>query len=196
MPFGRFLVSWNKVSGKPEDAFTNTLYFNITQESPIDPPDWQQLCTDLAAVYRSAGANFVRGRELQVRAYDMADAKPRPLKAIATSAPVGTAPTAPAQVAVALSYYADRNLPRQRGRIYTGPWTCTSELVDTATINALVSLANGFFNLGGVNVDWSLYSPTTGEHTRINHGWVDNSWDIIRSRKVDATLRTTFSGDG
>lgn len=197
MAFGRFLVSWKADSDLPENTFTNTLYFNISGSGPLNPAQWDTLCADLHTLYTDyTKPSFTGGRRVTVKAYDMADAEPRPIKGQYTEPAAGTLPAGAPQVALCLSYYADRNLPRQRGRIYTGPWANSQINPSQATIDSLITLANGFLNLGGVDVDWSLYSPTTGDHTRINHGWVDNSWDIIRSRKFKATARTTFSGDG
>lgn len=194
MALGRFLVSYKNVSVPDEDEFTNTLYFNITPDGPID---WQDLVDDLAAIYRAK--YWLNTRQLTVRAYDMGDAEPRPPKATKVLAATGTAQSFVPQVALCLSYYADRNLPRQRGRIYVGPFgggAITLGRPSPTQMSDVLALATEFSNLGGINVDWSLYSPTTGSNTRISNAWVDNSWDIIRSRKLPGTSRITWSGDG
>lgn len=187
------LCAWKTSTAPAKDVFTNTLYFNVTT-GPIDPVGYQALVDDLHAIY--AARTFVKGRTLDVRAYDMSDAEPRPIKARKVAPVTGTAPNGPPQVALALSYYADRNLPRQRGRIFCGPWTADAQFPAASQTAELITLANALAGLGGLNVDWSLYSPTNGTNTRINHGWVDNSWDIIRSRKTLATIRTTYDING
>lgn len=192
MPLVRMLVSWNGDSDPPKYVFTNTLYFNVS--GSVDDPDYPDLCADLAQIYREQ--LFTGGRVITVRAYDMADAKPREPKATATS-PVGSTsrPAGAPQVALCLSYYADRNLPRSRGRIYTGPWS-SDERPTIQRMQGLITLGQGLAGLGGLNVDWSLYSPRTGDHTRISNIWVDNSWDIIRGRKIDGTLRQQATING
>lgn len=177
------LVTWRDTTDVNDDGFTNTLYFNVS--GSIDPPDYTALTNDLATIYRAQG--FTGGREVRVVAYDMADAKPRVQRAVKTVASSGTKPQGPGQVALCLSYYCDRNLPRQRGRLYTGPYTCNIERPSLPVRTTLLNLTDALAGLGGLNVDWSLYSPTTGEHTRISNTWVDDSWDIIRSRKLPGT---------
>jgi hypothetical protein len=197
MPLVRMLVAWkNSEATVAKNVMTNTLYFNVSGQVGQDP-DYTSLVNDLWTII--SGHRWVAGRYLDVRAYSMDDPEPRPIKARKVATVSGSQAQGPHQLALALSYYADRNLPRQRGRIFTGPWLPNSTGGEFATADQqqeVLTLAGQLAGLGGVNVDWSLYSPTTGDHTRINHAWVDNSWDIIRSRKLDGTNRVTWSGDG
>lgn len=188
----RMLVSWGGASVKVADWMSNTLYFNVS--GSIDDPDYQDLANQVRDVYKAT--TWCSGMKIEVRAYDMADAKPRPERAFSTVQNTGTIRTGPHQVAVALSYYADRNLPRQRGRIFTGPWSSTSDLLDSGGMGFLITFGQALAGVGGLNVDWSLYSPTNGTHTRISNIWVDNSWDVIRSRKLPATARQTATING
>lgn len=175
------------------EAIDNTLYFNVS--GSVEEPDYTALVNDLGAIW--AARPWSAGRFLDIRAYNMDDAKPRPIKARYTVSVAGTRLTGPGQVALALSYYADRNLPRQRGRIFVGPWTTTSDTAQTSQVNAVMALPPLLAGLGGLNVDWSLWSPTNQTATRINHAWCDNSWDIIRSRKIPASgPRATWTGNG
>lgn len=188
MPFARMLVSWKNLGDPGEDLYSNTLYFNVS--GSIDPPDYATLANDLAVIY---GARpWTKGRQITVRAYDMADPEPRPPKAIKVQAPIGSIPSYIPQVALCLSYYADRNLPRQRGRIYTGPYG-TSNAVGRPTTDQmadLITFGQALAGLGGLNVDWSLWSPTNQQHTRLSRIWVDNSFDVIRSRQLPGTARS------
>jgi hypothetical protein len=195
MPFARAIVASRPSAMSPgKDAIVNTLYFNISSLGPDPGADWNDLCSDLYDTW--AIRQWAVGSYLDVRLYDMADAEPRAPKARRTGNVEGTRPAGVPQVALALSYYADRNLPRQRGRIFLGPWSTGSERPTIQQQNGALSLCSGLADLGGVNVDWSLWSPTTQTHTRISNAWVDNSWDIIRSRKIVGTSRVTWSGDG
>lgn len=195
MPFARFLVSYRDLTNPSEDAYTNTLYFNISSP-PVGGPDYNQLCQDIATLYGSQ--SWTGSRTITVTAYDMDDAKPRPVKGKYTRAATGSGVSiSVSQVALCLSYYADRNLPRQRGRIYTGPWgSVAGGRPTTATMTAVKDFGIALGDIGGLNVDWSLYSPTNGTHTRINNVWVDNSWDVIRSRKWPTTARVTGTLNG
>jgi len=188
------LVSWHRAAAPAEDTFTNTLYFNVSPVTPIDPTGYQALVDDLAAIY--AARTFTNGRDIEVRAYDMDDAMPRPEKAYKKIAGTGSAPQGPGQVALCLSYYADRNLPSQRGRIYIGPWETPALMPTTPQLTSLQTLANALAGLGGANVDWSLFSPKKQTHTRLTNWWVDDSWDILRSRKLDAVGRISGTING
>lgn len=195
MTFVRMIVSWKRPTDDPKDVFSNTLYFNVSNPGILDPTDYQKLVDDLWTIYSIR--SWTGGRQIDVRAYDMADAKPRAIKArhVETSG-VSQAPDGAPQVALCLSYYADRNLPRQRGRIYLGPFSGPATRPTNTLVDQIADFSSALGGLGGVNVDWSLYSPTTGQHTRINHAWCDNSWDIIRSRKIARTYRADRTLNG
>lgn len=185
MPFTRALVSWRQVSNINEDAMTNTLYFNVS--GSVDDPDYADLASDLAEIYGAESWTF--GREITVRFYDMADPEPRAPKAVHVRTATGTVQSAwVPQAALALSYFADRNLPRQRGRIFTGPYTGGTNGQPSGTQrNDLLDFGEAIAGLGGLNVDWSLWSPTTQTHTRLSKIRVDDSFDVIRSRKRPTT---------
>lgn len=193
MTFARVIVSSNvAISSPARDAIVNTLYFNFTE---VGDPNYSGFLNDFAAAWEMG--IWASGRYMDYRIYDMGDDEPRPPKARVTRQVAGGVQGGPRQVALCLSYYADRNLPRQRGRIYLGPWTTGSASASTTQTQAVIDLAGRLAGLGGLNVDWSLWSPRTQQHTRINHAWVDDSWDIIRSRKIPAVAdRKTWTGNG
>jgi hypothetical protein len=101
-------------------------------------------------------------------------------------------------VSVALSFYADRNLPRQRGRVHIGPLKTTvaeqpdgivrpKPLVRTdlgEAAGALASLTS--------SVRWGVLSQADGVILEVTAGWVDDSFDTIRSRGEDSTTRTLW----
>lgn len=187
------ITSLPNASAPATDAIDNTLYFNVS--GSVDEPDYAALANDLLQIWITK--SWAAGRFIEIRAYNMDDAKPRPVKARTSATVSGTSPTGPRQVALALSYYADRNLPRMRGRIFLGPWTTNAPNAASPYTTAVMTLPPALASLGGLNVDWSLWSPTTQTHTRINHAWCDDSWDIIRSRKMAPTVpRLTWAGNG
>lgn len=194
MPLTRWIISSRDTEGTPvKNAVVNTLYFNVS--GSVDEPDYETLGNDLWTIW--VARTWVTGRFVDIRGYNMDDPEPRPQKFIRRGVAPGTRAEGVPQLAVCLSYYADRNLPRQRGRIFCGPMPGGYASVPTTTTTRVLELAPAFAGLGGVNVDWSLWSPTTQTHTRINHAWVDDSWDIIRSRKIAAVgPRKTWEGNG
>jgi hypothetical protein len=196
MPLTRWIVSVRNQESVPvRDAIVNTLYFNVSGQVGQDP-DYTTLGNDLWTLW--AGRQWALGRFVDVRGYSMDDPEPRQQRyikrAMASGSPAGTGP---GQIALALSYYADRNLPRQRGRIFIGPWTPSSTNASSAQVAAVMTLPPLLSALGGINVDWSLYSPTKGTGTRITNAWCDDSWDVIRSRKLPSlAARSTWTGNG
>ena len=193
MPLVRMIVSVrDSVMTPSKESVVNTLYFNVS--GSVDPPDYQKLVDDLW--FQWSIQTWVVGRYVDVRAYNMGDTEPRPVKARKAAQVSGSPTSGVPQVALCLSYYADRNLPRSRGRIYLGPWSTNSPRPSEPQMQQALGLVDSLAGLGGVNVDWSLWSPTTQTHTRISNAWVDNSWDIIRHRKLPSTARITKTLNG
>ncbi len=96
----------------------------------------------------------------------------RPIKATAGKvATVGTGPSGPREVALCLSYYSERNLPRFRGRLFIGPWPkdFLEERPTQFVRENLITLATAIGNVGGANVDWQLYSPTRNAYSKITN---------------------------
>lgn len=188
----RFLVSWGPTYNEIADWMSNTLYFAV---DPVDPTiDYQALADDLRDIYQAR--SWTAGCKIEVRAYNMGDDKPRPERAFSTVTKTGTQPDGPHQVALCLSYYAERNLPQQRGRIYCGPFAKPGIQPTTVWMQELIDFAGLLAGLGGLNVDWSVYSPTRANlgqdpTSSITNVWVDNSWDIQRRRKLPASSRQT-----
>lgn len=186
----RVLVSWGLASEPVRDWCSNTLYFQ--HDDPLPIPDYQNLVDDIWDVY--AELFWITGRRLDVRIYNMQDGEPRPIRAQKVANVSGTAqPLGPREVACCLSYYGDRNLPRTRGRIYGGPFNGTQMLLRPPTnlLNALIGLGQGLAGIGGENISWRVYSPTTGEYHHIRHIWVNDEWDTMRSRQLRETTRVT-----
>lgn len=196
----RIQVAIFKTGDLPRDHFTNTVYFRDLNPSGAQT-NFQTLADATRDVFRGR-LQHPAGFQVQAKAYDMDDAEPRPIKAIASPQPVTQASASnsgPREVALCLSYFSEVNQPRSRGRIYIGPFTDAAMEERPPAGNAITptaGLAAGLANVGGVDVDWSLYSPTTaalpgsgGGLKKITNWWVDNEWDTIRSRGRRATSR-------
>jgi hypothetical protein len=200
MPLYRALFM-SRDTTAPGDVCTNTLYF----EDAGATTDPNNLATDLV-VLMGAQTEFHHGaNELEARFYDMDDPEPRPVKG-QHKATITKVTGAPREVALCLSFYSQRNIPRQRGRIYLGP--LSASLGDRPTIawqNAALLLAAGFADLGGTDVDWCVYSPTShgvsqdsaGDFAmRVSDVWCDDEWDTVRSRGRKATSRVLAGSSG
>jgi hypothetical protein len=190
----RIQVATYATGALPVDWLVNTVYFRDINLDPSAATDYMNLAVSTRDVFRGR-AQAPAGHVVQATAYNMDDPKPRPVKAYAPPLAF-TTPNAGGsgarEVALCLSYYSERNLPRNRGRIYIGPFHSIALGLRPAQdhINALGTIATGLANVGGVDVDWSLYSPTTGGLKKITNYWIDNEWDTVRSRGLRATTRT------
>lgn len=177
------------------DHIVNTVHFDDFNIDPTGGTNWKAFADDVKAVFQNrSGVPFGYGVETKV--YDMADAKPRPVKASSPWAQglAGfSSEFAPREVALCLSYFSERNLPRFRGRIYLGPWAAAPERPTSAQIAAVKALSTGLEGIGGPDVDWGLWSPTRAAFSKITAGWVDDEWDTIRSRGLRATSRNVFT---
>lgn len=174
------------------DRVVNTLYFDSNLPGIMSGPDADALAEDLANVY----SNWLPGsaaNEIDVRFYDMDAAEPRPILGRFTkNTGVVAGSSGPREVALCLSFYATRNLPHQRGRIYLPGWTRGTmgpRPAQSQTDEAL-ALADGFSALGGVDIDWCTHSPTASRHDKVTHAWVDDEWDTQRSRGLRPTRRS------
>lgn len=169
------------------DAFVITPHFN---QGGIGS-DAQSLCDDWAA-FIDTWTPLVH--QITVKAYDAQGSVPVYPEGEATlnvgSAPAGDAPR---EVALCLSFYADRNIPRHRGRLYI-PHNIvnTSESLrpSAGERDFLGELAQGAADLGGVDTDWCIFSRSDNVARSVSTWWVDDEWDTVRSRGLRATTRT------
>ena len=189
----------------PTDYTSNTVYFN-TDAVPTDA-NFQALSDAFSTLWKRAGGldttwGFYDNRNHQVRVYSMDDAEPRPIRGMTTytSGFPTTGPLYPREVALCLSYYHDRNLPRQRGRIYIGPFDVSQfSMADRPPTNLktqVLDLGKRLFQLGtGLTPVWvhavhSTRIPTVDQP--VSHYWLDDSWDTQRRRGIKASSRVRY----
>lgn len=152
-------VAFQGLTGLPRDRFENTFCFTTT-----GVPTQSEA---MAAAGRIAGF-YVNPRgafagqsvmtflspqiagHASIKLYDDAEPKPRPIL-LEVSFAIGTGGSAlPSEVALCLSYFSNRNVPRQRGRIYVGPFNKTAVL-NGATAGVDPGLL-GIMGLGGAEL--------------------------------------------
>jgi hypothetical protein len=161
----------------------------------------QTLANDLAAVIDG----FTLGsQQVRVRMYDVHGGKPNyPKGEKIIGANLAPASTTLREVAVCLSFYSSQNAPKRRGRLYVPyGWLTVGNSVDLRPTNAIRSTVGGLASqlggLGGIDVDWVVYSETDDAAHSVTDWWVDDEWDIQRRRGLLATTRlkgtTTESG--
>lgn len=200
----------------PADRFVNTFAF---KEKTVGGANLEEAAneiqTRLTQFYAAATTSALRvGQYIPtplrtgatVRVYALGDAPPR-LAAVRTIDFTGVpaaSNTFPRELAICMSFYSHRNLPRRRGRIYIGPLVIEAaltasngHLVSTAAVTAINESALRLASEGvGDKLDWSILSPTAQELYPVTGGWVDNDFDIQRRRGIVATTRAGWTGPG
>lgn len=204
-------------SGIPEDAITNTLYFD-GDDGDTDAA-YHSAARQLVVDFYNAidGVIFPNTVDTTatIKIYDMRDPEPRLPEFIDTFTLTPTANNPfPSEVSICLSFSAQQvsGVPaaRRRGRIFLGPITdaigsfpddqCRpSSTALTAIASAAGNMENGEAITPG-SVKWAVYSPTTDATSSIDDafndvvdGWVDNAFDTQRRRGPVATSRTLFT---
>jgi len=164
------------------------------------------------AIDQIMGASLTGFGPPSYKAYNLIEVKPRVAIYEDTLTALAPAATAlPRELAVCVSYKAAYtsgvNPQRRRGRIYVGPWG--TSLNDNATgqisasaLTTVVAAADALVTAASIasTYQWVVYSPTTDTNGTgetgfypVTSGWVDNQWDIQRSRGSNIAARSTFS---
>jgi hypothetical protein len=189
MPIWRLQVSYALDSSFPRDRCVITPHFNDAGVT-TDP---ESLCTDLADALEALGMNI---GELRVSAYDAQGTPPVYPQGEALRR-VGAMDTSegPREIALCLSFFSERNIPRRRGRLYI-PLAFVNSAAATlrpsaGQISAVAGFAPIFENLGGADVDWCVFSRVDNAAYPVTNWYVDDEWDVIRSRGLRGTTRTT-----
>lgn len=180
-------------SAFPRDEMVITPHFEVAQGPVWGGADGQALADDLCQAYETWHGLTAQTR---VKLYDaQADAPNYPLATKVRQTGASPPAQVPREVACCLSYYAGRNVPRKRGRLYipaaawmTGPGSLTGRPSDgvQTRVSELVSV---FAALGGVNCDWVVFSRRNDDADKVTNWWVDDEWDTVRSRGLRPTNR-------
>lgn len=189
MPVWRLQSSFQVTTAFPRDAMVITPHFN--DSGALTNP--QGLCNDLADAYADWIGLFT---EITVTAYDAQGTPPvfPQGEAIRSPGQIGNSPTA-RELAVCLSFYSERNLPRNRGRLYIPAGIAgageSGQRPSAALRDKVAELAPIYGALGGADVDWCVYSRRDDEARPVTHWFVDDEWDVIRSRGLRPETRVT-----
>jgi len=197
MAIVRAHVNWGVGGPIPKNDILNVPHFNIAGLSGLVDTDWQDfadgLC-DAVSDWQSANA---QAKDLTVTLYDAEAEAPNYPKAIATKVTGNnTIANWPRELAVCLSFYSEHNRPRQRGRLYLCPGLMfNSNGLDTRPTDAIMEKMMDFGAVleavGGVNVDWCIWSRVDRKARKVTDYWVDDEWDVQRRRGLISTKRMT-----
>lgn len=199
----RTQTAFNADSALPRDSMICTLWFDHVFDT-LEQTDYDGLANDIATMFVSGWSGAAC--EVQTKIYDMGDSIPREARATATKN-VGLHPPSPMprEIAVCLSFYATRNLPRTRGRIYlpaaVGMASGSLDARPTSTIRTkalgLATTANQSIpDIGGIDVKHIVWSDTDRVGRQVTHYYVDDEWDTVRKRGFRPTTRQLVHREG
>lgn len=191
MAIYRAQIGWQMDSLMPRDVVTINPHFEKTTALiggvGLDAEDFAgdlaQAILDWASI----------GGEVRVKLYDAQGTAPVfPVANMAVQAGVSTGYSIPPELAVCLSYYSGTNTPRRRGRLYIPAQIIGASMQkrpDATARNKVLSLGTVLANAGGADIDWVVYSRVDDDARPVTDAWVDDEWDVVRSRGLRATTR-------
>jgi hypothetical protein len=193
LPLYRMQMSFGGDTALLKDRIVNTFHLNDGGVGS-DP---ENLATDAVAVFQQW---YGTTRYASCTVYEVAGPPPHyPVAFHEVNNGQTPSSTGPREVALCLSYYAERNLPRQRGRIFLcvpfNNGITINERPSTPVQQLVMDLGQSIADLGGVDVDWQVYSPTTQTSKNVTNIWCDNEWDTIRSRGLQPSNRLEATVD-
>lgn len=113
--------------------------------------------------------------------------------------------TVPREVSLCLSFYADTNTARRRGRLYL-PATWVKKNSGSSSLGAKptgadqASAGTNFVmqlaGAGGLVTDWCVWSGASHDAHTVTNWWVDDEWDTQRRRGLKPSSRLTGTTAG
>jgi hypothetical protein len=199
----RAQCSWQVGSTLPRDRVQITPCFRHQLGIIEGAPDWQTLADDLHAGLTGWASPVIgNSNELTVKLYEIGKPPPnRPQATKVSALPNAAEASIFREMACCLSFYGGSNNPNQRGRLYIPLFLASSGTTpgvrpSTTVRDKIGTLAPIFAGLGGVNVDWIVWSPTKQAATRVTNWWVDDEFDVQRRRGLRPTARTSGTTGG
>lgn len=199
-----------------EDDMMNVFHF-VGQRAEAD--NGADMVEDFYASAGSAsaplGASFnstVLTGAYEIKVYDLEDPKPRAPIYDRTGQVNGSGINAPVppQCSVVMSFHSQNQsgvrVQRLRNRIYIGGWGAGA-LADGGYVhdNIVFAIQTAAEDLlaasqASINLSWCTFSPTLAAGSNdiedgafpVVGGWIDNSWDIQRRRKINASQRSVW----
>lgn len=170
----------------------------------LGDPDLETMCEDIVAMYQAKYGGLTQ--EVMCKAYDV-DATPNYPRATAVvNGGVPWTSNFPREIALCLSFSGpNRGNKSERGRIYLAPWAWTAfatmglhpspALMDWA-LTWYTEPNASFPDLGGVDWKFGVYSTTYKTFRQTTQAWVNDDWDVMRSRGLRETTRVAATRDG
>lgn len=156
--------------------------------------------TDAQALADKLKSNFTAftpigaTKPFTIRIYDAQKAPPSYPLATASQAGTPVNSDRPRELALCLSYYSTHNRPRLRGRVYLPAQFVGGTLASRpspAQITAALSFKDPLTQSLPPSTNMVVYSRMDDKSYGVDNFWVDDEWDIVRSRGRKPTSRQT-----
>jgi len=180
----RAQISFPYDSAFPRDVFTITPHYTGTDHNALSAA----LLANLQTITGVSSTGV-----FTIKIYDAQKPKPNYPLVTTTHGTGFKTSTLPRELALCLSYYSGRNIPRFRGRLYIPmPMLGGSMNVRPSSTQQTDCLAWGSAlgkNLPS-NTYFVVYSRKDNQAYPITNLYVDDEWDVVRSRGLRAVTRT------
>lgn len=201
----KFQVSMSADTSLPRDAVTNTLHFQHVAGG-ILPTDAEAMCQAILTLWYSKYAAGGTTRVAKVTAYKLGAPPQFPI-AEKSGGSIPWVTGSNREQAICLSFARNKKLPRERGRIFLCPGLRVPQLSDIAQprpTSTSMLWALSFYStsndslpdVGGPDWKFGVYSPTNNSFVQASEAWVDDEWDVVRSRGLQPTTRQTSVREG
>jgi len=197
MTIVRAHIEWLIDDQQPENNIVNVPHFNVGAVIPGDDPSWAELAEEIATKSTEWQKASAVPHKCRVKVYDAEAPKPNyPKHVYETNETQRNLVNWPHELALCLSYYADHNVQRHRGRLYLCPGLMfNSQGLDTFATTVMMQKMADYAvvleDIGGINVDWCVWSRMDKKAYSVTDFWVDNEWDVQRRRGLKPTGRIT-----
>jgi len=198
-----FQISMPVTDTLPRNRISNTIHLQHTVGG-LGDPDLEAICNDLVTLWSNKyGAG---SQEILCKAYDT-DAKPNyPRASVIVGQGQPWSCTQPREIALVLSYSGPhRGNKSERGRMYLMPQLLTTgsamslrpaaPILDWA-LSWYAEANESLPDIGGVDWQFGVYSPTYKKFTKSSQAWVNDDWDVQRSRGLRESTRVTSTREG
>jgi hypothetical protein len=154
--------------------------------------------SDAQALANALKTNLINNANVATKPFKVSiyDAKKAPPSyPLATAEQTGTAPgsTTARELCLCLSYYAVNNRPSLRGRMYIPVTLLGGGTIPVRPSSGLMTSCLGWKSTFGAGLPastfWTVYSRKLGTDAQVTNVWVDDEWDIQRSRGLRGTTR-------
>jgi hypothetical protein len=180
----RAQISFQLDSALPRDAVTINPHYEGTNASAL---------ADALKANLLAAADVGPTWPFTIKVYDAKKPPPSFPLATVTNGTGFKATTIPRELALCLSYYATVNRPRYRGHLYIPVALLGSFSIGLRPSATQISKALAFRTIltSALPPDtyFIVWSKTEANGHGVTNWWVDDEWDIMRSRGLRSTTR-------